>query len=68
MSQEAVERLLGRLITDDGFRARARQGLLRICREEGYALTPGELGLLARLDLGALEGIAELVDTGLRRG
>lgn len=68
MSQEAVERLLGRLITDDGFRARARLGLLRLCREEGYALTPGEQGLLARMDLGAFAAIAESVDTGLRRG
>lgn len=68
MSQDAIEQVLGRLITDDAFRARARRGLLQASREAGYVLTTGEQALLARLNLQAFADLAECVDTGLRRG
>jgi len=49
MSQDAIERLLGRLITDESFR-RCFSGccLDRICRQEGYKLTQGERQMVGR--------------------
>ena len=67
MSQDSVERLLGRLITDAGFRAEAAVSLENICRREGYDLTAGELRMLARLAVEAFEGVALQIDPGLRR-
>ena len=49
MSQEAVERLLGRLLTDERFREQARDGLGTLSRQEGYPLTPEELQLIGEV-------------------
>ncbi|MBI9085361.1 MAG: hypothetical protein JEZ11_17330 [Desulfobacterales bacterium] len=67
MSQDSVEKLLGRFITDAGFRTEAASSLGRLCRLEGYDLTEGELNLVARIDLHAFDRIAVLLDPGLRR-
>jgi hypothetical protein len=67
MSQDSVEKLLGRLITDDRFRTEAAASLEKICRLEGYDLTEGELNLVARLDVHTFEKVAVQLDPGLRR-
>ncbi|MFA6412093.1 MAG: Franean1_4349 family RiPP [Syntrophales bacterium] len=67
MSQDSVEKLMGRFITDDRFRAEAAASLEELCRLEGYNLTEGELSLLARIDVHAFERIAVQLDPGLRR-
>jgi len=67
MSQDSVERLLGRLITDAGFRAEAAVSLENICRREGYDLTAGELRMLERIDVKAFEMEELQIDPGLRR-
>jgi len=67
MSQDSVEKLLGRLITDDRFRTEAAASLEKLCRLEGYDLTEGELNLVARLDVHAFEKVAGKLDPGLRR-
>ena len=45
MSQVAVERVLGRLITDARFRRQAADSFGAACLQEGYNLTTTELGL-----------------------
>lgn len=67
MSQDSVERLLGRLLTDVSFRANAAQSLENICRQEGYSLTEGELSLVARIDTGFFKMVADFLDSGLCR-
>ena len=67
MSQDSVEKLLGRLITDDSFRTEAAASLEELCRLEGYLLTEGELNLVARIDVHAFERVAVQLDPGLRR-
>jgi len=67
MSQDSVERLLGRLITDAGFRAEAAVSLGNICRREGYDLTAGELRMLERIDVKAFEMESLQINPGLRR-
>ena len=67
MSQDSVERLLGRLLTDVSFRASAAQSLENICHLEGYSLTEGELSLVARIDTGFFKMVADFLDSGLYR-
>jgi len=67
MSQEAVERLLGRLLTDERFREQARDGLGTVCRQEGYPLTPEELQLVATTDLIKFNDLKDHINPGLRR-
>jgi len=67
MSQDSVERLLGRLLTDVSFRASAAQSLEKICRQEGYSLTEGELSLVRRIDTSIFKILADRLDSGLCR-
>lgn len=68
MSQDAFERFLGRLITDESFRRCAAGCCLeRICLQEGYSLTPGELRMAGGIDLLAIDSIALRIDPGLLR-
>jgi hypothetical protein len=67
MSQEAVERFLGRLLTDDTFRRRAARALAQACREEGYSLTGEELRAIRRQDLEALAEVARTLDSSIKR-
>lgn len=67
MSQEAVERVLGRLMTDEGFRRAAQESLELACLQQGYLLTRTELQLLADLQLQALDSVAPRLNPGLRR-
>jgi hypothetical protein len=65
MSQEAVERLLGRLITDERFRRLAVDSLEETSLQEGYRLSPAELQLLSGLDLQCLKALADRLNPGL---
>ncbi len=68
MSQEMVERLLGRLITDEQFRHGAKDSLEEACMLGGYRLTAAELLLLSgSLELQRIADIAESLDSGLCR-
>ncbi len=68
MSQEMVERLLGRLITDERFRRAAKESLEAACMQGGYRLTTAELLLLSSsLELQRIANIAESLDSGLCR-
>ena len=68
MSQDAFERLLGRLITDENFRRCVSGSCLEgMCRQEGYSLTQGELRLAVLLDLSVLDSVASRLDPRLLR-
>jgi hypothetical protein len=67
MSQDAVERVLGRLITDERFRHKATDALEVVCMHEGYRLSPAELRLLSSLDLQCVTEFAGRLNPGLCR-
>ena len=67
MSQEAVERVLGRLITDRQFRRHAADSLESACLNEGYCLTAAELRLLSSLKLPWFAELGDRLDAGLCR-
>lgn len=67
MSQEAVEQVLGRLITDERFRCSAEGALESACLQEGYRLNPAELRLLSGLELQSIAELAGRLNPGLCR-
>ncbi len=67
MSQDCVERFLGRLITDDAFREQARAGLAKACAEHGFSLTDEEMKSLEKLCLERFGPLSEIVDKGIKR-
>lgn len=68
MSQEAVEQILGRLITDERFRRLVVDSLEAASLREGYNLTPAELLLLSSsLELQRITELADRLNPGLRR-
>lgn len=67
MSQEAVERVLGRLITDEQFRRCAVESFEMACRQAGCLLTKSEIQLLSSLKLKAISKLADELNPGLRR-
>ena len=67
MSQEAVERFLGRVITDERFRKQAMSALEQSCLSEGYALSPTETAFLAKLDFRLLGFVATTLHDSIRR-
>ncbi|MBV5340581.1 MAG: hypothetical protein J0665_13670 [Deltaproteobacteria bacterium] len=67
MSQEAVERFMGRLVTDAGFRCKAAESLEDACRNAGYLLTAAELLLLSTTDVQRFAELGDGISAGLRR-
>jgi hypothetical protein len=69
MSQEAVEMLLGRLLTDDDLRHRAAatKDLGKICTEEGYLLTPEEISFIGAEDYIRLAMVSGWMNSGIKR-
>lgn len=67
MTQEAVERLLGRLLTDDSFRKSAGYSFAIAAAEKGYQLSDEELQALSSADLMRLEKVAAQLDRSIKR-
>jgi hypothetical protein len=67
MSQESVEKVIGRLLTDDYFRLRASLRLGFLCRNEGYELSEEELCLIGKIHLPSLSAVAASLDGGIKR-
>jgi len=67
MSQEAVERVLGRLLTDKWFRHQAADSLETISLQAGYHLNTTELRMLSGLELSHIVEFADRLDPGLCR-
>ena len=67
MSQQAVEGILGRLITDSQFRRCFYADPAAICRQESLDLTPRELEALMELDQARLQAFAKVLDARIVR-
>jgi predicted restriction endonuclease len=67
MSQDSVERFLGRVITDTLFRERAARSLEQCCASEGYPLTQAESALLEKVDFRLLGFVSTTLDDAIRR-
>lgn len=67
MSQDAVERVLGRLITDERFRRAVGDSLEAACVREGYSLSSSELRFLSELGLKEISVVAARINPGLCR-
>jgi len=67
MSQQAVERAIGKLVTDESFRARFGAEPARASLEAGLSLSATELAALARVSHEALRQFADVLDDSIRR-
>jgi len=67
MTQESVEKVLGRLLTDDIFRNRAKDSLIEACLAEGYLLSEEESRMVGRLDMLKIDSVAGSLDSGIKR-
>jgi hypothetical protein len=67
MAQESVEKFLGRLITDDGFRKHARDSLIEACLEHGYNLTHAEQEIIQTIDFDAFAPLSDIIDKRIKR-
>lgn len=67
MSQLAVERVLGRLLTDPEFRTEFLVQPVGVCRDQGLDLTSVELAALSRVDERALRALAAHLDPKIVR-
>ena len=67
MSQYAVERTLGKLATDDEFRARFFRNPAAAAWEAGLPLSPVELEALSRLSRSAIARFSQSLDGRIRR-
>ena len=70
MSQKTVERILGKLATDEGVRQRFRvapREVLATLAGEIDPLTPVEQDALCALDASLLDGFADVLDPRIQR-
>jgi hypothetical protein len=66
MTQRSVEIVLGKLLTDDGFRRTFFAGPVAAIESEALDLSPVELEALANLSERALSALATLLDPRIR--
>lgn len=67
MSQEGVEKFLGRLLTDDVFRQKAAKSPADACRDEGYVLSAEELAAIRGEDLTRFSLVSQQLDSRIKR-
>ena len=67
MSQRAVERVLGRLVTDGRFRNDFFEEPAQACANEGLDLSRTEMQALLRVDENVLKAFAAAVDPRIWR-
>jgi hypothetical protein len=67
MSQRAVERAVGKLVTDEGFRNRFFRDPRKVSFNEGFELSHEELEALARIPSAALAALSERIDDRICR-
>lgn len=67
MSQDGVERFLGRIITDADFRTRAAQSLEKASIMAGITLSREETAFLKHIDFTLFGQIAETISDSIRR-
>ena len=67
MSQEAVEKVLGRMLTDDYFRQRAALNMAVVCHLEGYLLNDAELRSVSLINIPVLTAVSEQLGSDIKR-
>ncbi len=67
MAQDSVERLLGRLITDEDFRKAAIERFDNACFEQGFELTDSERRLVRRIDFNVFSRMTDIIDSRIIR-
>lgn len=67
MTQDCVERVLGKLLTDEAFRNRFFAEPMEACRDAGLSLSPVELEALQRLSRDELARLGDDVDARISR-
>lgn len=70
MAQRSIELLIGRLITDEGFRSAFRTNAtatLTDFTESGYELTPLEIAAVRSTPVDVWERVAEQIDPRLQK-
>jgi hypothetical protein len=67
MSQETIETVLGRMLTDDHFRRKASLQLSVVCREAGYLLSDEEVRLIGLVELSRLSFVAATLHGNIKR-
>lgn len=67
MSQTAIEMFLGKLLTDEDFRAKALEDLLEACYEKGLIFTPVELRAIAEIDIEKFGEFSRFIDDSIKR-
>jgi hypothetical protein len=67
MCQEAVERTIGKLVTDESFRIAFTVDAQRASLEAGLRLSPTEMVALARIPARALDQFARRLDDSICR-
>jgi hypothetical protein len=67
MSQESIERFLGRIITDGRFRERAKESLEECCSREGYCFSEIEREHLLNIDFRLFSFISTTLDGEILR-
>ena len=67
MSQQTVDRTLGKLVTDEAFRERSFAAPAEATWEAGLVLSPVELDSLSRLSREAVVRFSEAIDRRISR-
>ncbi len=67
MSQQSVERTLGKLVTDEAFRERFFSNPAATTWEAGFVLSPIEVEALSRLSRAAVVAFSQGLDARIRR-
>ncbi len=67
MSQRVVERAVGKLVTDEGFRNRFFMDPAKACFFEGFDLSQEELEALIKIPKAALADLSERLDDRICR-
>ncbi|QWV93956.1 hypothetical protein KP004_01830 [Geomonas oryzisoli] len=67
MSQESVEKFLGRLVTDGNFRRVAAASFEHAALQAGLTMSQAEIAALQRVDLDLLAALADSVDDSILR-
>ena len=67
MGQDSVERLLGRLMTDDDFRENAKRFFGKTCMENGFQLTKKEEAIFMKMDFDQFAQWAAILDEEIKR-
>jgi predicted restriction endonuclease len=67
MAQDSVERLLGRMITDDAFRKAVKKDFKAVCFSEGFNLNASEMAILSKINFDKFSQLAKTIDDDIRR-